>query len=97
MKYFCLDKNYASGTLNLRFIGFQNPCQVQNLKRFVDNSGVQKTTWAKFFRFHFFYLKRQGYIDIIRATIDLWSHIIFIHKSYNEIVDKIIFINPKTG
>ena len=26
-----------------------------------------------------------------------WDHIIFIHKSYNETVDKVVFISLKTG
>ena len=37
----------------------------------------------------FFYLKRHGCIDITRAND---GHIIFIHKSYNEIVDKILYL-----
>ena len=44
----------------------------------------------------YFYLKRQGYIDITR-TKSTWDHIMFVHKSYNEIIDEIIFISPKTG
>ena len=53
-------------------------------------SGAQKPSWAKCLKFNFFYLKRQGYSDITRRKIN-WGHIIFIHQSYNEIVDKIKF------
>ena len=44
-------------------------------QNFVDISGAQKPTWAKFLEFDFFfYLKRQGYIDITSAKINLGSH-----------------------
>ena len=33
-------------------------------QNFVDISGAQKPTWAKFWEFEFFHLKRQGYTDI---------------------------------
>ena len=33
-----------------------------------------KPTWAKCLEFEFFYLKRQGYIDITRTKINLGSH-----------------------
>ena len=48
----------------------------------------QKPTWAKFLEFDFFYLKRQS-SDITRKKIKLGSHHL-IHKSYNEIFDKIV-------
>ena len=48
------------------------PAKSQN---FVDISGAQKPTWTKFLEFDFFFnLKRQGYIDISRAKINLGSH-----------------------
>ena len=62
----------------------------------VEISGAQKPTWAKFLESEFFYLKRQDYIDITRRKINLWSHPRYTY-SYNEIVDKIVFNNPKTG
>ena len=34
----------------------------------------KKSTWVKLLEFDFFYLKRQGYIDITRANINLMSH-----------------------
>ena len=44
-------------------------------------SGTQKPTWAKYLEFDFFfYLKRQGYIDITRTKINFGGHIIFIHN-----------------
>ena len=39
-------------------------------QNFVDISGAQKPIWAEFLEFDFFYLKRQGYIDITRAKIN---------------------------
>ena len=38
-----------------------------NSQNFVDISGAQKPTWAKFLEFDFCYLKRQGYINIARG------------------------------
>ena len=43
-------------------------------QNFVDISGAQKSTWANISEFTFFYLKRQGYIDIARAKIKLGLH-----------------------
>ena len=43
-------------------------------QNFADISGAQKSTWANISEFTFFYLKRQGYIDIARAKIKLGSH-----------------------
>ena len=40
----------------------------------VDISGAQNSTLANFLEFTFFYLKRQGYIDIARAKIQLGLH-----------------------
>ena len=34
----------------------------------------KKPTWVKFLEFDLFYLKRQGYIDITKASINLGSH-----------------------
>ena len=33
-------------------------------------SEAQKLTWAKFLKTDFFYLKRQGYVDITRTRIN---------------------------
>ena len=65
---------------------------------FVDISGALKPTrWAKFWEFVlFFHLKRQGYTDIPEQKSSC-GHIIFIHKSYNEIVGKIVSLAQKQG
>ena len=73
-EYYYLAKNCGSGTLSLKFMRCQNPYQLQNLKIFVDISGVQNPIWAKFLEFDFFYLKRQVYVDITRTKINLGSH-----------------------
>ena len=39
---------------------------------------------------------RQGYVDITGAKNNFGLHL-FIHKSYNEIVDEIVEMRPKTG
>ena len=51
--------------------------------------GVQKPTWAHFLEFGFFCLRKQDYVVITRTKIS-WFHIILIHKSYNEVVYKIL-------
>ena len=76
---------------NIKFkiycVKIHTSCKISNV---VKISGAQKPSWAKCLKFNFFYLKRQGYSDITRRKIN-WGHIIFIHQSYNEIVDKIKF------
>ena len=65
-------------------------------QNFVNISGAQNR-WAKYLEFIFFFLKRQGYVDISPEQKSTWCHIIFIHKSCNEIVNKIVFISLKAG
>ena len=43
-------------------------------QNFVNISRAQKPIWTKVLEFDFFYLKRQGYIDINRAKINLESY-----------------------
>ena len=66
IKYYCLGENHASGTLSPKFNWCQNPAAKS--QNFIDISGAQKPAWANF------YLKRQGYTDITRTKINLWSH-----------------------
>ena len=61
----------------------------QNLKIF-DIWGTQKPTGAKFWEFDFF-ISKDKVIQILPEQILTCGHIIFIHKSYIEIVDKIIY------
>ena len=80
MEYYCLGENYASATLSLKFMLVVKLLSVAKSQNFVDISGVQKPAWAK----------------ILLEQKSTWGHIIFIHKSYNRIVDKIVFISSKT-
>ena len=96
MKYYSLDENHNSRTLSSRFIACKNPYQLQNLKILSRFQGHKNAYGENFGIWIYFYLKRQGYIDITR-TKSTWGHIMFVHKSYNEIIDEIIFISPKTG
>ena len=76
MEYYCFDENRTSETFASKSIPaakFQNSADI---------SGAQKPTWAKFLEFDFFYLKRQGYIQN-----SPWGQFIFLHKSFNKIVD----------
>ena len=68
IKYYCLGENHASGTLSPKFNWCQNPCQLQNLKILLTFQGHKNLHGQNF------YLKRQGYIDITRTKINLWSH-----------------------
>ena len=65
-----------SCTRDIRFKIYWVPKSIPAAKyqNFVDISGAQKPTWAKFLELRFFYLKRQGYINITRTKINLWSH-----------------------
>ena len=51
---------------------------------------------GKIFGTYFFYLKKKVK-QISPEQKSTWGHIIFIHKSDNEIVDKIVFISLKAG
>ena len=53
MECYCLDENHASRTLSSRFIGFQNPYQLQNLKILLTFQW-HKNTGTKFLEFEFF-------------------------------------------
>ena len=64
-------------------------------QNFVDISGEQKPTWAKCLAFGFFYLKRQGYIDIIRAKINLGSN--HLHTKIFKLLIKLYLWAQKQG
>ena len=57
-------------------------------QNFVETLGPQKPMLTKFWEFEFL-LSEKKVIDITRKKIKL-GHIIFIHKCYYEIVDKIV-------
>ena len=69
---------------------------LQNLKILSTFQG-HKIDGQNIWIFFFFFLKRQGYVDISPEQKSTWCHIIFIHKSCNEIVNKIVFISLKAG
>ena len=71
MKYNCLGKNCTSGTLSLKFIRFQNPYQLQNLKILLTAQVHKIPPGQNFWNLILFCLKRQGYVDIIRTKINL--------------------------
>ena len=58
-------------------------------QNFVNISGAQKLTCAKFLKFEFFTWKYKV-MYILAKLKSTWNHNIFVCKSYNEIVDKII-------
>ena len=85
-EYYCLGKNETSEIFCSKF---SCPCQLQNLKILL-HFGATKTHVGKIFgTWVFLYLKRQSY-KYYQEKKSSWAHIIFIHKSYIEIVDKII-------
>ena len=63
----------------------------QNL---VDISDAQKPTWAKFWEFDFF-LSEKTRLYIYYENKNQHAVSSFIHESYNEIVDKIVFISSR--
>ena len=85
MEYYCLGQNHASGTLisNLFGVKVHTSC-----KKFYILGG-QKPTWANFLEFRFFFTRKVKTIQVLPEQKSAWFHIIFIHKSYIEIVEKI--------
>ena len=57
--------------------------------------GPQKPPTAKFLEFEYFLTLKDKFIQILPEQKQTWGHVIFIHKSYNEFVNKIVFICPK--
>ena len=54
MEYYCLDENYAPGTLSLRFIGCQSPYQLQSLKILSTFQGDKNPHGQNFWNLNFF-------------------------------------------
>ena len=90
-----MDRNHAPETLGSRFIGWQNPYQLQNLKRLLTFQGRKNPHRQNFWNLDFFISKDKATL-ILPEQKSTCGHIIFIHKSNNEIIDKIGFIKLKT-
>ena len=88
VEYYCLGKNQASETFCSKFIRCQIPNQLQNLKILLTLWGHKNPCGQNFRNLNFFFLKRQSY-RYCHEKKSSWAHIIFIHKSYSEFVDKI--------
>ena len=58
-------------------------------QNFVDTKGHKNPSGQNFLNLKFFYLKKTR-LCILPGKNIKFAHIIFIHKSYNEIVDKIV-------
>ena len=72
-------------TQNLLCVKVHTNCKIS---KFCQHFGATKTQMYKYFGICiFFNLERQDYRYYQERSC--WDHIIFIHKSYNEIVDKI--------
>ena len=62
---------------------------VAKSQNFVGILGAQKPTWAKLLEFDFFIWKHKA-IEILPEQKSPWGQFIFLHISYNEIVDKVV-------
>ena len=95
IEYYCLNKNHALETLGSRFTGCQNPYQLQNIKILLTFQGRKNPHRQNFWNLDFFISKGKATL-ILPEQKSTCGHIIFIHKSNNEIIDKIGFIKLKT-
>ena len=82
MEYYCLDENHASGTLNSRYIGCQNPYQLQNLKILLTFQGHKNSHGQNLI----FLPEQKSTCGHITSCINLTM------KN-----DKIVLISPKAG
>ena len=62
-----LGQNSCIWGISFKMYAVSKSIPVTKSQNFVNISGAQKPIWAKFLEFDFFYLKRQGYIDITRG------------------------------
>ena len=85
---YCLGKDHASERFYLKFIRCQSPCQQQNLMILLTLWSQNKPCGRNFWNLNF-YLRRQSY-KYYQEKKSSCAYIIFIHKSYNEVPDKII-------
>ena len=97
MEYYCLGKNHWSGTLRLKFISCQDPYQLQNLKTLSMFPGHKIPHGQSFWNLIFFFTWKDKVMHISPEQKSTWGNIIFIYNSYNEIVNKIVFISLKAG
>ena len=83
IEYYFLGEYHASGTLisNLFVVKIHTSCR----KFYI--LGRQILIWANFLEFGFFTWKFKT-IYILPEQKSTWFYIIFMHKSYNETVDK---------
>ena len=80
--------------LNLLGVKIYISCKIS---KFCRHSRATKTDVDKIFGIWIFsFIWKDKIVDITWEKLN-WAHVIFIHKSYNKIVDKNLFISPKTG
>ena len=60
--------------IKFKFIECRNSYQLQNLKILSIFQGRKNSNEQNFENLNFFYFKIQGYTDISRIKINLWSH-----------------------
>ena len=87
LEYRCLGKNKASETFYSKFIRCQSPYQLQNVKTLLTLWGHKNPHGQNFWNLIF--LSEKSKLKILPWEKPSWTHIIFIYKSYSEIVDKI--------
>ena len=67
-------ENHVSGTLSSKIYWVSKSIPAAKPQNFVEISEAQKLHGQNIWNLIFFYLKRQGYIDITRTKINLGSH-----------------------
>ena len=99
MEYYCLGENRGprkSLKLSSKFFRCKNPNQLQNLKLLSTFQG-HKILHGQNFCILIFLTWNDKVMQISPEQKPTWGQIIFIHKSYNGIVDKIVFISLREG
>ena len=82
--------------LKFKIQGMSKSIPAAKSQNFIKISVAQKPTWANVLEFDFFICKGKV-IQILPEEKLNCGHIIFMHKSCNEVVDEMVFIRSKTG
>ena len=95
---YCLQKGHAPRTFYSNCVRCQNPCEQQNFKILSTFQGQKNPQGQNFWKLIFLYITEKtrlyrSYSNKKRT----FGHNIFIHKCYNGISDKIVFMSSKTG
>ena len=96
-KILLLGQTLCIQDIRLQIYWVSNFIPAAEFQNFVDILETKVHMGKIFGTWTFFYLERQRYIDITRKKNTTCGHLVFIHKFYNEIFDKIIKQTKQQG